>query len=85
MAVHNVIKSGNKTNLNKFLVSSFQSGFQWEQFDYTCTAKVCLGEIEHVHHIGVTSDFAYVELWITRSIFAIPLDFEIVRLTCTYI
>ena len=26
--------------------------------------------------------FAYVELRITRSIFAIPLDFEIARLTC---
>ena len=28
--------------------------------------------------------FAYVELLITRSIFAIPLDFEIARLTCIY-
>ena len=46
------------------------------------TAKVCLGEIEHVHHIGVTSHFAYVELRITPSIFAIPLDFEKARLTC---
>ena len=33
--------------------------------------------------LGVTSYFAYVELRITRSIFAIPLDFEIAWLTCT--
>ena len=50
---------------------------------YTCTAKVCLGEIEHVHHIWVTSHFANVELRITQSIFSIPLDFETVRLTCS--
>ena len=31
---------------------------------------------------SVTSHFGYVELWITRSIFFIPLDFEITRLTC---
>ena len=30
----------------------------------------------------MTSHFGYVELWITRSIFSIPLDFEITRLTC---
>ena len=29
--------------------------------------------------------FGYVELRITRSIFSIPLDFEITRLTCIYI
>ena len=52
------------------------------EFDYTCTATVCLGEIEHVHHIGMTSHFVYVERRITRSTFAIPLDFEIARLTC---
>ena len=34
--------------------------------------------------IGVTSDFAHVELRITQSIFATPLDFEIARLTCIY-
>ena len=50
---------------------------------YTCTAKECLGEIEHVHKIWVTSHFAYVELRLTRSIFSFPLDFEIARLTCT--
>ena len=44
--------------------------------------KSMSGEIEYVHHIGVTSHFAYVELRITRSNFAIPLDFEIARLTC---
>ena len=31
----------------------------------------------------MTSHFAYVELRLTRSIFAIPLDFEIAKLTCT--
>ena len=43
---------------------------------------MCPGEIKQVHHILVTSHFAYVELWITRSISPIPLDFEIERLTC---
>ena len=47
-----------------------------------CTAKVCRGDIEHVYCIWVTSHFAYVELWITRSIFSIPLDFEIMSLSC---
>ena len=32
--------------------------------------------------ILVTSHFGYVELRITQSIFSIPLDFEIKRLTC---
>ena len=44
--------------------------------------KYVFEKIEHVHHIWVTSHFAYVELRITRSIFAIPFDFEIARLTC---
>ena len=44
--------------------------------------SICLGEIEHVHHIGVTSYLGYIELRITRCIFAISLDFEIARLTC---
>ena len=39
--------------------------------------------IQHVYCILVTSHFGYVELRITRSIFSIPLDFEITRLTCT--
>ena len=33
-------------------------------------------------NIGVTSYFAYVKLQITWSIFPIPLDFDIARLTC---
>ena len=41
---------------------------------YTWTAKVRLREIKHVHHIWVTSQFAYAELQITRSIFSILLD-----------
>ena len=82
MAVHNVIKVEIKQTKMNFLLSSFLSGLQYKQLDYTCTAKVCLGEIELVQHIGVTSYFAYVELQITQSIFAIPLDFEIVRSTC---
>ena len=77
MVVHNVIKVEIKQTKMNFICLPFK-----EQFDYTCTAKVCLGEIEHVHQIGVTSHFAYVELRISRSIFAIPLDFEIARLTC---
>ena len=32
----------------------------------------------------MTSHFGYVKLRITRSIFSIPLDFEITRLTCIY-
>ena len=32
----------------------------------------------------MTSHVAYVEPRITQSIFAIPLDFEIARLTCIY-
>ena len=46
------------------------------------SAKVCLGKIEQVHHIWVMSHLAYVQLRITRNIFPISLDFEIVRLTC---
>ena len=61
MAVHSIIKV-EITNQNEFLLSSFLSGLQLEQFDYTCTAKDCIGEIEHVHHIWVTSHFAYVKL-----------------------
>ena len=33
----------------------------------------------------MTSHFAYVKLRITRGIFAIPLDFEKVRLTCMFL
>ena len=33
----------------------------------------------------MTSHFGYVELRIIRRIFSIPLDFEITRLTCTYL
>ena len=50
-----VIKVEIKRTKMIFFLPSFQSGFQLEQFDYTCTAKVCLEEIDHVHHIGVTS------------------------------
>ena len=32
----------------------------------------------------MTSHFAYVKLWITGSIFAIPLDFDIARLACIF-
>ena len=45
--------------------------------------EIWFNEIQHVYCILVTSHFGYVELRITRSIFSIPLDFEITRLTCT--
>ena len=83
MASHNVIKVEIKQTKMNFFGLHFNPVFS-SKFDYTCTAKVCLEEIEHVHHIGVTSHFAYVELRITQSIFAIPLDFEIARLTCIW-
>ena len=73
----------------------YRSGFSFPKisfplvYHYLCRSKFCVGQknkqYEHVHHIGVTSHFAYVDLWITRSIFAIPLDFEIASLTCSFI
>ena len=50
--------------------------------EYTKKRRRRFNEIQHVYCILVTSHFGYVELWITRSIFSIPLDFEITRLTC---
>ena len=48
-----------------------------------CISKeIWFNKIQHVYCILVTSLFGYVELRITRSIFSIPLDFEITRLTC---
>ena len=83
MAVHSVIKVEIKqTKMNLFCLH-FNQVFSRNSLT-THVLQKCLGEIEHVHHIGVTSHFAYVELRITRSIFAIPLDFEIARLTCIF-
>ena len=81
MAVYSVINVEIKQTKMNLFCFHLKSSFQYKQFDYTCTAKVCHGEIEYVYHIGVTSHFAYVELRKTWSIFAIPLDFEIARLT----
>ena len=44
--------------------------------------EIWFSKIQHVYWILVTSHFGYVELRIPRSISAIPLDFEITRLTC---
>ena len=79
MAVCNIIKVEIKQTKMNFFCLHFNPVFSRKS-----TAKVCLGEIEYLHHIWVTSHFAYVELRITRSIFAIPLDFEIARLTCIW-
>ena len=65
MAVHNVIKVEIKRAKMNFFCLHFNPVFSRNSLTYTCTAKVCLGEIEHVHHIGVTSHFAYVKLRIT--------------------
>ena len=85
MAVHNIIKVEIKQTKINFFCLHLNLVFNRNSLTTQCTAKVCLGEIEHMHHIEVTSHFAYVELRITRSIFTIPLDFEIGRLTCIYL
>ena len=46
--------------------------------------EIWFNEIQHVYCILVTSHFGYVELRITRSIYSIPFDFEITRLTCKW-
>ena len=79
MAVHNVIKVAIKQTKMNFFCLHFNPVFSRNSLTTHLLQKYVF---EHVHHIGVTSHFAYVELRITRSIFAIPLDFEITRLTC---
>ena len=64
MAVHNVIKVEQKQTKIKFFCLHFYPVFSRNIWT-SRVAKVCLGEIEHVHHIEVTSHFAYVELRIT--------------------
>ena len=73
MSVHNVIKVEIKQTKMNFFCLHFNPVF---------SRNSLTTHVLHVHHIGVMSHFAYVELRITRSIFAIPLDFEIARLTC---
>ena len=68
-------RNGDFLKINYFCLH-FYTVFSRTMFAYICTAKVCLG-VEHVHHIEVTSHFAYAELWITRSIFAISFDFDL--------
>ena len=82
MVGHNVIKMETKQTKMNFFCLHFYQVFSRNSFTTHVLQKYILGEIEHVHHIGVTSHFAYVKLRITGSIFAIPLDFEIARLTC---
>ena len=85
MAVHNVIQVEIKQTKMNFFCLHFNPVFSRNSLTTHVLQKYVLEKIEHVHHIGVSSHFAYVEPRITRSIFAIPLDFEIARLTCNMI
>ena len=78
MAVHNVIKVEIKQTKMNFFCLHFYPVFSGDSL----TTHVLQKYVLEKSHIGVTSHFAYVEFRITRSIFAIPLDFEIARLTC---
>ena len=82
MAVHNVIKVEIKQSKMNFLCIHFNTVFSRNSLTTLVLQKYVLEKLNMYNHIGVTSHFAYVELRITRSIFAIPLDFEIARLTC---
>ena len=82
MAVHNVTKVEIKQTKMYLFCLHLNPVFSRNSLTTHVLKKYVLEKFEHVHHIGVTSHFAYVELRITRSIFAIPLDFEIARLTC---
>ena len=84
MAVYNVIKVEIKQTACKmnFFCLHFNPGFRRSSLTTHVLQKYVLEKLNMYIIMLVTSHFAYVELRLTRSIFAIPLDFEIARLTC---
>ena len=83
MAVHNIIDVEIKQAKMNFFSLHFNRVFSRNSLTTHVLQEYVLKKLNMYIILGVTSQFAYVELRITRSIFAIPLDFEIARLTCT--
>ena len=85
MAVRNVIKMEIKQTKMNFFSLHFYPFLSRNSFTTRVLQKIVLEKLNmYIIIIWVTSNFAYVELRITRSIFDIPMDFEIARLTCTH-
>ena len=84
MVVHNVVKVEIKQTKMDFCCLHFYPAFSRNSLTTHVLQKYVLEKLNMyiIIFIEVTSHFAYVELRITRSILAIPLDFEIARLTC---
>ena len=78
MAVNNVIKVKIKQTKVNFFCLHFNPVFSRKSLPTHVLQKYVLEKLNMYIIFGETSHFAYVEL---RN-FAIPLDFEIARLTC---